>query len=433
MNQGGNNRGTKRPRSSTPSTRTPSYNTNNNAAAANNNITQNQNPTPLRQIPISLGKPSFRQRLEAYYSLIAPDALVDGNEWNRKFDLIYIKYGGTLSGEEKLAAKLAKKYGSTVRLKVAPDIIAENDARRRQSSLAQSGHEKCAPKTIRTEEFYELNPSQRNSGIVDFTSPNFDPFAALQVSQNEVIRHNPHWTTMNIPLLDNLAKFTTLLPSEDPFHTEQKQSSTIKQDTENTTPSKKPKRTSTLEQLSNQFTVGPLSLLHSIQRQKQRVRVLLRYVDCIRGTVTGYLLAFDKHMNMILRDVDEVYTSRVTSILDGLHLTKEELEVRRRCECIPESDVKEGQERGSYIKLGQRHLHQVLLRGDNVVMVWRADAEKSAFPATSVTPVTSQHHTNTLQVLSKESNGCTRRQGRISTPGCIFPAWEERKRSDKKT
>ena len=75
---------------------------------------------------------------------------------------------------------------------------------------------------------------------------------------------------------------------------------------------------------------GPLSLLHSIHVKRQRIRVMIRYVDCIRGTLTGYLLAFDKHMNMILRDVDEVYSGRVTKAYDGMGLSKSELEYQRR-------------------------------------------------------------------------------------------------------
>ena len=70
--------------------------------------------------PISLGKPSLRCRLESYYSLIAPDAIADNDKWKQNFDIIYDKYGGTVEGETKLAAKLAKKYGSQIRLLVAP-------------------------------------------------------------------------------------------------------------------------------------------------------------------------------------------------------------------------------------------------------------------------------------------------------------------------
>lgn len=78
---------------------------------------------------------------------------------------------------------------------------------------------------------------------------------------------------------------------------------------------------------------GPLSLLYKIHTKKQRIRVMIRYADCIRSTLTGYLLAFDKHMNMILRDVDEVYTPRVTKVYKNQGLSNSELEFRRRT-CI---------------------------------------------------------------------------------------------------
>ena len=65
---------------------------------------------------MSLGKPSLRLRLEAYYSLISPDVIADGAAWRKRFGQIYDKYGGTAGGERALATKLAKKYGGRVRL-----------------------------------------------------------------------------------------------------------------------------------------------------------------------------------------------------------------------------------------------------------------------------------------------------------------------------
>jgi hypothetical protein len=44
-----------------------------------------------QQIPLSLGKASLRMRLEAYYSLIAPDTLTDRTEWLNRYDQIYEK------------------------------------------------------------------------------------------------------------------------------------------------------------------------------------------------------------------------------------------------------------------------------------------------------------------------------------------------------
>ena len=330
----------------------------------------------MRQaLPITLGKPSFRQRIEAYYSLIAPQVLINTKEWNDKFDQIYAKYGGSVKGETRLAAKLAKKYGSTVRLKIAPDI----ETSKKNRELAHLPENRYI--NVRDESYYELTLQQKNSGIVDFTCPDFDPYTALRLSDDEVIRQNhKNGTPQRIPILDNLAKFPSLLPPEDPLHiaTAPRHSPQKKEEKQSTSPNKT-KRLPAFDQLSNQFASGPLSLLRAIQQQRQCVRVLVRYVDCIRGTLTGYLLAFDKHMNMILRDVDENYTSRVTSILksssESYPWSKEELETRRRCDCIPKAEAG-GKQRGTYISSGQRHMHQVLVRGDCVVMVWRMNEEK---------------------------------------------------------
>jgi len=113
----------------------------------------------------------------------------------------------------------------------------------------------------------------------------------------------------------------------------------------------------------------------SMHVQRQRVRVMVRYVDCIRGTLTGYVLAFNKHMNMILRDVDEVFTPRVSKIFEGMELSKCELEQKRRV-CVEEfeacggKDTKTCTDAESLVKVGKRHLHQSLVRGDNVVSLW---------------------------------------------------------------
>jgi hypothetical protein len=43
------------------------------------------------RIPVSLGKPSLRLRLEAYYSLIEPSRLHDETNWRKNIDEIYKK------------------------------------------------------------------------------------------------------------------------------------------------------------------------------------------------------------------------------------------------------------------------------------------------------------------------------------------------------
>ncbi|KAL8593280.1 hypothetical protein ACOMHN_009933 [Nucella lapillus] len=59
--------------------------------------------------------------------------------------------------------------------------------------------------------------------------------------------------------------------------------------------------------MENGFQQGPLSILRRSVQEKMKVRVWTRSVRNIRGISTGYVVAFDKHMNLAMMDVDEVY------------------------------------------------------------------------------------------------------------------------------
>ena len=329
-------------------------------------------------IPVSVGKPSLRLRLEAYYSLISPEVLVNGIEWREKFDLIYQKFGGSVSGETKLAHKLEKKYGNTVRLKVAsPNSLCYNQQAKAIICVAKKIpiHDEC---------FYELLPSQIGTRVLDLTCNDFDPVSILSMNtSSEVLLINPF--IKNSPLLDNVAKFRSLLPDCDPqklyiSKNRPKVNLSSTSSSSRATLTSKQKHLPALTSLVAIFEhSGPLSLLYLIHKKRQRIRIMVRYVDCIRGTLTGFLLAFDKHMNMILRDVDEVYSSRVTKVLNGKGLSKAELELKRR-ECLTSGEGKVTGLRSSkaqqQVKIKRRYCKQMLVRGDNVVMIWKVGEEK---------------------------------------------------------
>ena len=329
-----------------------------------------------KDIPISLGKPSLRKRLEAYYKVIAPKQIINEEKWRNRFDLIYQKYGGTIQGEATLSNNLVKKYGTNIRL-----LLTTN-----QPSQEQQGNDKK-----REESWFTLRPEECDSHIVDFTSNHFDPFATLMTtSQTEVERIN-QINNKQTPIFDFCDKFRPLLPHFDPyhfnhsFHSSQQQQQLIKTKKKNKSTNPKIPVFSALA--STYENAGPLSLLYSIHSNNKRIRVMVRYVDCVRGILTGYLIAFDKHFNMILRDVDETYNQRVTQIFNTGEntYTKAELERLRRTNSTfnpPTTKTKQNNnnnkihDKDTPVKMMQRHFPQMLVRGDTVIMVWRADQEK---------------------------------------------------------
>lgn len=55
---------------------------------------------------------------------------------------------------------------------------------------------------------------------------------------------------------------------------------------------------------------GPLSRIATFCYSKQRVKVYIRSAVSVRGHCEGYIIAFDKHWNLVMDDVDEVWTRK---------------------------------------------------------------------------------------------------------------------------
>jgi len=79
---------------------------------------------------------------------------------------------------------------------------------------------------------------------------------------------------------------------------------------------------------------GPFTWLSRKARQGDRVRVVTKHrKGGIRGEAIGKLVAFDKHMNLVLRDVEEKYTVRVFKDRQNMHgssIQRPILEKRKR-------------------------------------------------------------------------------------------------------
>ena len=136
---------------------------------------------------------------------------------------------------------------------------------------------------------------------------------------------------------------------------------------------------------------GPLSLLKRAYDSKSRVRVLTRHARGVRGSAVGTLCGFDVFMNLILKDVVEEYSVRVS-------VTRERPPRKAREEGEEAEEEAEGEEEtkerggggggGEEKKKGEkttpprrrlrhcyrveartRSLRLVFLRGDSVVLV----------------------------------------------------------------
>lgn len=259
----------------------------------------------------------------------------------------------------------------------------------------------------RDESWYRLRKEETGSGVVDFLSSKFDPSAALnRASTSDVLRANPWMEGSSI--LDNLGKCATLLPNDDPLHREDhrrmqlqkvvgsKQSGNLISaqgtDAKSNSDEQTKKRANTnphpFDTITSHLDSGPHSLLFRMKEERKRVRIVVRYVNMVRGTLTGTLIAFDKHMNMILRDVEEVYSPRLVDEENSKSNLELELERRRRVNSIEKQGNSREEPSSIFDNSGEhlsqqpgtwnvrrRQMKQLMVRGDMVVSIFEAGQE----------------------------------------------------------
>ncbi|CAG9463561.1 unnamed protein product [Pedinophyceae sp. YPF-701] len=156
---------------------------------------------------------------------------------------------------------------------------------------------------------------------LDFLSREFDALRALY-------EPNLQPPDPSAPLLDNLHKCRSLLPEDHPEsiphrsatgdearkaareqHKRQQLARTgVRQQRE----AREALRAPLLQRVMDVCAhPGPFDVLRAAQRAGAKVKVVLRHAGGVSGVAMGRVVAYDKHMNLVLRDVVEVSTVRV--------------------------------------------------------------------------------------------------------------------------
>lgn len=135
-------------------------------------------------------------------------------------------------------------------------------------------------------------------------------------------------------------------------------------------PAKKRVRKHVLYRIDNEMYQGPLSILCRAVKNRQRISVKIRSREKIRSIYVGFLIAFDKHWNLLLRDVDETYY-RPKHVNVFRKNRKSDMEISYPEVAVPYAIRYESVNKKSIpnVELMQRHVDQLFLRGDNIVII----------------------------------------------------------------
>ena len=138
----------------------------------------------------------------------------------------------------------------------------------------------------------------------------------------------------------------------------------------------------------------PFELLRLCHHDGIAVRVWIRHCVGVRGVCEGVPVAFDRHMNLVLRDVVERYVPFRTSANGGVtesdskrkRIKRKKKKKEQSEENIDDKSRTEQSLTGHVTSLGShvipsgsitRHLNQLFIRGDNIILVNRLLPESS--------------------------------------------------------
>jgi small nuclear ribonucleoprotein (snRNP)-like protein len=155
----------------------------------------------------------------------------------------------------------------------------------------------------------------------------------------------------------NYQKLATIVPVKKPPKTKSTDSAPAS-----------PREPQLFEALADTYLDGPFTLLRRCFLARARVCVVVRRVNSVRGTLHGYLKAFDKHMNMVLLDVQQQWIPpHQYAAQDRAKRHARDTGSRVPDEEVPLLSVADARRNRSFTTTS--YAKQLFVRGDNVVMV----------------------------------------------------------------
>ena len=214
--------------------------------------------------------------------------------------------------------------------------------------------------------------NEEESEKLNSSSNEFDPIEAL---------YNPRFALTNsAPVFDNVEKFISFLSSPSTSSSSNKKAPNVNKSElkRNFTPEQMPiqgkgaKRSNVVTYMAKQCEggQGPMAQLAKYVRDNCRIKVVTRSATGIKGEMEANLVAFDKHWNLALIDVDERFNRKRFGGKE--FCVKRPLKVNNdnEAEMIGLSTIRVIKTRRNS-QLCVRHIPQLMLRGEHVVSVMK--------------------------------------------------------------
>ncbi|XP_055845627.1 U7 snRNA-associated Sm-like protein LSm11 [Episyrphus balteatus] len=114
---------------------------------------------------------------------------------------------------------------------------------------------------------------------------------------------------------------------------------------------------------------GPMAVLRDCMHEKRQIKIHTRSEHGIRGSITGFVISFDKHWNILLRDVHETWKRRKYKYDENKFCgTPSDCSERLRNLGITLPQTKAKSLNRKNVQLS-RSIPQLLIRGEQIVLI----------------------------------------------------------------